>query len=160
MNDLKWDRRFLAFAAQVAGWSKDPSTQVGAVIVRGHYIVATGYNGFPRGVADTEARLNDRASKLLYTVHAEANALAQCAVHGVSTQGATLYVTHPPCAGCMRLLIAAGIVRVVFPQPNDDFAARWATDLAAADAMAEETGLDVCAIAQPKWDKAATEALK
>lgn len=159
-NDLKWDRRFLADAAHFAARSKDPSTQVGAVIVRGRHILATGYNGFPRGVDDTMDRLNDRASKLLFTVHAEANAMAQCAMHGQSTSGATLYCTHPPCAGCMRLLIAAGITRVVFPTLDDAFAERWATDLTAADTMAREAGVRVDMIAPPTWDREATEACK
>lgn len=160
MTDIKWDRRLLALAGQIAGWSKDPSTQVGAVICRGRHILATGYNGFPRGVADTDERLHDRPSKLLYTVHAEANALAQCAMHGVRTDGATIYVTHPPCAGCMRLLINAGIGRVVFPALDEAFAARWATDLTAADAMAAEAGIRIDVIAPPRWDAAATEACK
>jgi dCMP deaminase len=160
MADQKWDRRFLAVAAMVAAWSKDPSTQVGAALVRGRQIIATGYNGFPPGVVDTQERLHDRPSKLLYTVHAEANALAQCAMHGISSDGATLYVTHPPCAGCMRLLIAAGIARVVYPALDDAFAERWATDLTASDAMAQETGIIVDMIAAPRWDRAASEALK
>jgi dCMP deaminase len=159
-NEIKWDRRFLALAAQVACWSKDPSTQVGAVIVRGRHVIATGYNGFPPGVADTDDRLFTRATKLLYTVHAEANALAQCAMHGQRAEGATIYVTHPPCAGCMRLLIAAGIARVVYPALDDDFAARWAAELTAAGEMAAETGVAISVIAPPKWDRAATEACK
>lgn len=158
--NVKWDRRFLDIALTISKWSKDPSTQVGAVIVSNRHILATGYNGFPRGVDDTMDRLNERVSKLMFTVHAEANALAQCAMHGKRTDGATIYVTHPPCAGCMRMLIAAGIARVVFPALDDAFAERWATELKAAFDMASEAGVTVHSIVPPKWDAAATDACR
>jgi len=73
----KWDRRFLEMARLVSSWSKDPSTKVGSVVVRPDKTVASvGFNGFPRGVADTEARLCDRGEKLDLIVHAEINALS------------------------------------------------------------------------------------
>lgn len=158
--DIKWDRRFLADAAHFAARSKDPSTQVGAVLVRDRHVFMDSHNGFPVGVADKPERLHDRATKLLFMVHAAANAIAQCAKHGIKTDGATVYVTHPPCAGCMRLLIAAGIARVVFPTMDDAFAKRWATDFTASDAMAREAGVQVDVIFPPKWDREATEACK
>jgi len=76
MNDAatyyeKWDRRFLEMAGLVASWSKDPSTQVGAVIVRPNKtIVSVGYNGFPRAVRDDQSLYQDRPTKLMRTVHA------------------------------------------------------------------------------------------
>jgi len=74
--DAKWIGRFVTMAAQVAEWSKDPSSQVGAVIVRPDKTIASvGFNGLPRGVNDDPARLGDRETKLLYTVHAELNAI-------------------------------------------------------------------------------------
>ena len=70
-----WDRRFLGLAAHIATWSKDPSTKVGAVIVRPNKtIVSVGFNGLPRGVDDLDSRYNERALKYAMTVHAEANA--------------------------------------------------------------------------------------
>lgn len=72
----KWDHRFLELAELVGSWSKDPSTQVGAVIVDiDNRIVSTGFNGFPRGCLDHADTLGDRDRKLLRTIHAEDNAL-------------------------------------------------------------------------------------
>ena len=73
----KWDMRFLALAEHVSEWSKDPSTQVGAVIThsRSKRVISLGFNGFPAGVEDTEERLEDRTTKYEMVVHAEQNAL-------------------------------------------------------------------------------------
>ena len=72
----KWDRRFLDLAAGMATWSKDMSTQVGAIIVdRDQRIVSSGYNGFPRGVVDSIERYQDRDTKYRMVVHAEINAI-------------------------------------------------------------------------------------
>ena len=62
-HPAKWDRRFIQMAQLVAGWSKDPSSKVGAVITRGKFVVAVGFNGFPQGIADTSERLNNREIK-------------------------------------------------------------------------------------------------
>lgn len=110
---MDWDTRFLELAALVGSWSKDPSTKVGAVIVRPDRTIASlGYNGFPRGVDDT---YQDREHKLLRTVHAEMNAIlsAREPLHGC-----TIYVTPLcPCSNCAAAVIQAGIVRVVAETP-------------------------------------------
>lgn len=111
-----WDRRFLQLAEHISQWSKDPSTKVGAVAVRDHRIIGTGYNGFPHGIEDTLSRLQNRDEKLLRTVHAEANIVAQAARNAVSLRGATIYIwPFLPCSSCCTLLIQAGIIRVVVP---------------------------------------------
>src|SRR5210317_1151786 len=102
----KWDLRFLELAKHISHWSKDPSTQVGAVAVRNRRILATGYNGFPRGVADLPGRLENRNEKYLRTVHAEANAVAQAARNAISLEGSDIYVwPFLPCSSCCTLLI-------------------------------------------------------
>jgi dCMP deaminase len=105
-----WHDRFFDLADLVASWSKDPSTKVGAVIIRPDRTIASvGYNGFPRGVDDT---YTTREDKLLRTVHAEANAIltAREPLHGY-----TLYVTPlHPCANCAGLIIQSGIKVVHF----------------------------------------------
>ena len=105
-----WHERFFALADLVGSWAKDPSTRVGAVIVRPDRTVASiGYNGFPRGVDD---KYTTREDKLLRTVHAEANAIitAREPLHGY-----TLYVTPlHPCANCAGLIIQSGIKKVYF----------------------------------------------
>jgi len=89
----KWDARFMGLGRHVAGWSKDPSTKVGAVIVNDRLqVVGMGYNGFPRGTSDSGALYEDRERKYLRVVHAEVNAVLNATQ---SCMGATVYVTHP-----------------------------------------------------------------
>lgn len=132
---MKWTTRFLDMADLVAKWSKDPSTQVGAVIVDDkHRVVAVGFNGFPRGVNDD---MNvDRDEKLRRTIHAEENALLFA---GRSVEGCTIYVTHHPCASCAAKLIQAGIVRVAF---RNRLSEKWGAEAASAKAMLQEAGVD------------------
>lgn len=97
--------------------------QVGAVIVRDNQVLATGYNGAPKGLpncCDLEKCLRQEMGipsgerqELCRAVHAENNAITQCAVNGVSCKGGTLYVTASPCIMCTKQLINAGIVRIV-----------------------------------------------
>lgn len=108
---MKWHRRFLSLARHVAGWSKDPSTKVGAVAVSpARAVIETGYNGLPRGVADTPERM-ERPAKYLWTAHAEENLVAHAA--RARLEGTTVYVTHFCCAACTRMLINAGVAKVV-----------------------------------------------
>ena len=111
----KWDERFIRIAREVAGWSKDPGTKVGAVLVSERRIIATGYNGFPQNISDSIERYADREVKLAYTVHAEVNAILNAAKSGATTDSSTLYVTFPPCVRCSSAVIQAGITRVVCP---------------------------------------------
>lgn len=125
MFSEKWNDRFLSLAHEIATWSKDPSTKVGAVIVRPDKTIASvGYNGFPRGTDDTYGA---REEKLLKTVHAELNAIlsAREPLHGY-----TIYVTPLcPCANCAAAIIQAGITNVVYemgsirPEWQDSFLA-------------------------------------
>ena len=120
MINSKWDKRFMRLAREISTWSKDPSSKIGAVIVNeDRYILSTGYNGFPRGVNDTEERLNDREQKYPRIVHAETNALMNALYNGVCVKGATIYVYGLPiCPDCTKLIIQSGIKRVVLsPDP-------------------------------------------
>lgn len=139
---IKWDRRFMNLAHEVATWSKDPSTQCGAVIVDANRrVVATGYNGFPRGVDDNPTRYNDRDEKYRYVVHAEANAILNAVA---SVKGGTLYVNPmQPCQECAKLVIQSGIKRVVTLPPSEERKARWRESFAAAAIMFEEAGVEV-----------------
>lgn len=109
---MKWHQRFLDLAAHVAGWSKDPSTKVGAVAVdpTSRAVLSTGYNGLPRGVDDQPCRMQ-RPGKYLWTAHAEENLVAHAARQ--TLHGATVYVTHLCCANCTRMLINAGVSKIV-----------------------------------------------
>lgn len=133
----KWDKRFLDMAALIGSWSKDPSTKVGAVLVKDKRIISTGYNGLPASIEDDPKILNDRREKYRYIIHAEENALLQCSAHGISSAGATLYVSPlPPCAGCMRLIIQSGIKRIVCSKPSQEHIERWKNSLDFAKKLA------------------------
>lgn len=119
----KWDTRFLRLALEIAEWSKDPSTRVGAVIVNQRDIMCTGYNGFPRGVSDAPEHLACRETKYPRTVHAEQNAIYRARD---SLVDCTIYTTLFPCATCAGGIIQKGISRVVSIVPEPEVAARWA----------------------------------
>jgi len=109
----KWDFRFLTLARHIADWSRDPSTQVGAVIARPNKSIASlGFNGFPQGIADTEVRLRSPPIKYALVKHAEINALHFC--QDQDLDGYTIY-TWPfrPCPQCAGDIIQRGIKRVV-----------------------------------------------
>jgi len=117
-NIAKWDMRFMEMATMVAGWSKDPSSKIGAVAVNDERrILATGYNGFPKGIEDTEERLNNRDEKYPRIVHEEMNAIMNALYAGVSLKDSTLYVYGlPVCPSCTKCVIQAGIRRLVVPK--------------------------------------------
>lgn len=138
-----WDSRFLKMAkGEINTWSKDPSTSVSATVFRGKHPIASAYNGFPAGIADTPERLNNRELKYKFTLHAEANAVAVCSKLGISTEGCTIAVTHPPCYNCASLLIQAGIVKVITQKPTEDFIGRWGESLKIAKEMFEEAEVE------------------
>lgn len=143
----KWDRRFLLLSQQIASWSKDPSRGVGAVIVsQARQIVATGFNGLPRGVEDLPQRL-ERPVKYDYVCHAELNAIIQCARNGVSPVGTTIYTSFSPCVQCTLAIVQAGIVRVVtYTEGAGD--AHWADSFAKARAVLHEAGVEYVEMAK------------
>jgi len=109
---MNWTDYFMGFAEHAAKKSKD-STKVGAVLVgEDKEIRLTGYNGPPHGVHDLPER-RFRPEKYLFASHAEANLISFAAREGIPTRGCSVYVTHSPCSGCAKVLIQAGIVRVV-----------------------------------------------
>lgn len=110
----KWDRRFIELANSVAGWSKGPRKRIGAAIVRPDRSIASlGYNGPPRGFDDEAFLRMTREDQHKVVVHAEDNAIRQAAP-GEDLSACTLYVSPLfPCAVCARLIVSAGIRRVV-----------------------------------------------
>lgn len=137
----KWDRRFLGMAAHIAGWSRDPSTQVGAVIVHPDKTIASlGFNGFPRGVNDDESRYNDRELKYKLVVHAEANAIVAA---NTSLRDCKIYTwPFPPCSSCTGLIIQSGITAVVAPEPTAAQIERWGNSFDLSRSMLSEAGVE------------------
>jgi dCMP deaminase len=110
-----WDTYFLRIAHVVGERSTCDRAHVGCVLVVDKRILTAGYNGSPTG----QEHCDDTGHLLVNghcvrTIHAETNAIIQAALHGVSTKGATCYVTHFPCISCAKALINAGIVRIVY----------------------------------------------
>ena len=110
-----WDSYFMKIAHAVSERSTCDRAEVGCVLVLDKRILTTGFNGSPAGLPHC-----DEVGHLMVdghcvrTIHAETNAIIQAALHGVSTRGATCYVTHLPCINCTKALINAGITRIVY----------------------------------------------
>lgn len=117
-----WDQYFVEHALHVSERGTCSRARVGCVLVKENRVIATGYNGSPKGMPhcdDIGHLMKD--GHCVRTNHAEENALLQCARLGISSEGATAYVTHEPCLYCTRQLNQAGIKRIVYvkPYPND-----------------------------------------
>lgn len=141
-NTEKWDNRYLDLAKQVATWSKDPSTQIGAVAVgdKGQ-ILATGYNGFPRGIYDSPDRYEDRSVKYKMIVHAEMNCIYNATYNGVSLNNSTLYVYGLPiCSECAKGIIQVGISKVVMKPIRMD--ERWIESFELSKILFNEAGVE------------------
>lgn len=121
-----WDEWFITQARTIATRGTCARLRVGAVLVRDNCAFATGYNGAPHGFAhcdDVGHMMSD--GHCIRSVHAEQNAIVQAARHGVTTVGATVYVTHYPCVLCAKLLIQACVVRVVCGSGYKTDTAAW-----------------------------------
>lgn len=139
-----WDHYFMEIARVVSKRSTCLRRSVGAVIVKNRQIVATGYNGTPSGLEHCAVTgclreqlkvPSGKMHELCRGIHAEQNAVVQAAFHGVSVNGGTLYCTHQPCAVCAKMIVNAGIVRVVYEQGYpDEFAVQ----------MMKEGGVELC----------------
>lgn len=124
---ISWPELWIHIAREVAKRSKDPSTQVGAVLVSpDNRRIFIGYNGFPRKILDLQNRWHDKKVKYATVIHAEVNALANrnCDVHGW-----TCYVTVKPCERCAVELIQSGITRVVYEHEHPAIDYTWADTL-------------------------------
>lgn len=133
--------KFMKVAEAVASFSKDPSTQVGAVAIDNDYnVLSVGYNGLPRGVVDLPSRL-ERPLKYSLIVHAEANLVTAAARKGVGLMGATVLVTSLfPCSNCAGLLIQAGIKRIITTRTDNE---RWVENASLSEMMFNEARVEV-----------------
>jgi dCMP deaminase len=138
-----WDEYFMDIVGVVSRRSTCVRRKVGAALVRDRRILSTGYNGAPSGMAHCLDRgclrlemkvPSGERHELCRGLHAEQNAIIQAALHGVSVRGSTLYCTNHPCVICAKMIINAGIVRIVIRDGYQD-------DLAAE--MLQEAGIEV-----------------
>ena len=136
-----WNDKFIGLAKHIAGWSKDKSKKVGAVIVdNDNRIISLGYNGFPRGIDDNIKERHERPIKYTYTCHAEQNAIFNAAANGHPLKGASIYSTFHPCSDCSRAIIQSGIVKVV-TSSQDIQNPRWKDDFSISEKMLTEAGV-------------------
>lgn len=142
----KWHSRFLDVAQNhVSTWSKDPSRKIGAVAVDpvSRTILSTGYNGFPKGILDSQERLNDRPTKYKFIVHAEMNLIYNAANNGTKLHGSDIYVYGlPVCSECAKAIISVGIRRV-FIRLNGEIPDHWKESFVFTQEMFHEAGIDV-----------------
>ena len=143
MHGKAWGNRYTCLAKEISTWSKDPSTQVGAVVIGNNgEVLSQGYNGFPRGIKDTAARLKDRERKYNLVVHAEMNAIYNAGLNGVSLKGSTLYVYGlPVCNECAKGIIQVGIDKVIATSPAD-YNEKWDDSIKDAKALFKEAEVD------------------
>jgi dCMP deaminase len=132
ITSTKWDQRFMEVAELVASWSScfQENRQIGAVIVKSKRIIATGYNGASAGIESCKDKgfcmrkesgiESGTRQELCYATHAEQNAIVQAARMGIAIEGGTLFCTHQPCAICAKLIINAGLKRIVFKSGYPD----------------------------------------
>ena len=129
MDRPSWEEYFMEIARLVARRSTCLRRQVGAVVVKEKNILATGYNGTPSGITHCEVvgclrqKLNvpsGERHELCRGLHAEQNAIIQAAKHGINIAGATLYCTNSPCIICSKMLINAGVRRIVYLEGYPD----------------------------------------
>lgn len=147
---MTWNEYFFEIVEVTKKKSKDPSTQVGALIVSpDNQIISAGYNGFPRGVRDDIESRYVRPDKYLWTVHAETNAIYAAAHLGIQLRGTRIYIQWHPCAPCAGAIIQAGIDTVLIDGRYYDPTAisgrdeRWLKDFEIARQMFEEANIGV-----------------
>ncbi len=142
-NRPGWDEYFMDLARLVSRRATCLRRQVGAILVKDRRILATGYNGAPTGLAHCHEQGCMRAElkvppgerhELCRGLHAEQNAIIQAALHGISVQGASLYVTHQPCVVCAKMLVNAQIKKIIFLGEYPDDLARY---------ILEEAGIEL-----------------
>ncbi|WP_313374082.1 dCMP deaminase family protein [Chishuiella sp.] len=117
-KQLRYDKAYLRMAYEWANLSYCQRKKVGAIIVKNRMIISDGYNGSPSGF-DNNCE-DDEGNTQWYVLHAEANAILKCATSTQSAEGATLYITLSPCKDCSKLILQAGIKRIVYIEQYKD----------------------------------------
>lgn len=143
MSRPSWNEYFMSITIMVADRSTCLRRKVGAILVKDKRILATGYNGAPSGLRhceevgclrETTSVPSGERHELCRGLHAEQNAIIQAAYHGFSIRGATLYCTNKPCVICSKMLINAGIRKILYQDGYDDHL---------ADQMLREANIEI-----------------
>lgn len=143
MSEVNWSKRMFELAEHIGGWSKDRRTGVGAVITDfDNRIISIGYNGFPSGLDDSVDSRHSPERKLLYTEHAERNAIFNAARTGAKTAGCKMYVQWFPCVDCARAIIQSGIEEIVCKRPDFEHP-KWGNSFVVAYEILIECGVRI-----------------
>ena len=140
----KWDKRYMELAKAVSTWSKDPSKKIGAIAIGSKgQVLAQGFNGFPRGIDDSDDRLNDREIKYKYVVHAEMNLIYNATFNGISLDGSSVYIYGLPlCSECAKGLIQVGVKRIVMSKDSLESADdKWLESFELTMQLLNESGI-------------------
>lgn len=142
---ISWNNKYIQLAREISTWSKDPSTKVGAIAIgKKGQVLAQGYNGFPRGIADTRKRYENRELKYKYVVHAEMNCIYNATYNGSSLDGARLYVWGlPVCSECAKGIIQVGISEVFWSCNNSEIPEKWQESLKITKILLDEAGVNI-----------------
>lgn len=134
-----WDKNYLELCDYIKKWSKDPSSQFGAVIVdtKGNP-VSQGVNGFPRGMKDLPERWNNRELKYPRVIHAEENSIL---FSNTCLYDHTIYVNGAPCVSCAGKIAQSGIKTIIAYEPTEDYLKRWSIDDTIESCLETETKL-------------------
>jgi dCMP deaminase len=137
----KWDLRYLQLAKTIASWSKDPSSQIGAIAVGAKgQVLAQGYNGFPRGMVDSPQHYKNKTVKYARIVHAEMNMIFNASFNGGCLNGSSVYVSGlPTCSDCAKGLIQVGVKELIMPQQKIED--RWYDSWQRSKEYYKEAGL-------------------
>ena len=155
MARMPWPQYFMNITRLVAERSTCSRRKVGAIAVKNKRILATGYNGAPRGIRDCleigclREQLgipSGQRHELCRGLHAEQNVIVQAAVHGISLEGATIYCTHQPCLICTKMLLNCGVASVLYLSPYPD---------PMAEEMFAEAGVDLARLSLPEEEQTA-----
>lgn len=141
---MNWNEYFIGLCNHVLLRSKDNSTKIGVVIVgNDNQVISTGYNSFPRGINDKLDERQERPEKYYWFSHAETNAIINCALNGVSSKGAKMYMScGMPCTDCCRNIINAGI-KEIWCKEDDYTQKRWEEHAQRSIKMFSEAGVNI-----------------
>ena len=136
-----WDKYFMQMARQASTMATCDRLHVGCVLVKDRRIIATGFNGSVSGQlhCDMVGHYYNDEGRCIRTIHAEQNAILQCAKYGIPTDGAIAYVTHEPCENCVKQLNQAGIEEVIYGKPYNN---KYNKDLSWGMTMSEYITVD------------------
>jgi dCMP deaminase len=139
----EWSRRFMELARFVSGWSNDPTTRVGCVIVGPmNDIRAVGFNDFPNGIRSDIAGRNEPPGKYVWMEHAERNAIYAAARSGIALQGCRIILPWFPCVNCARAIVQAGLSELIALRP-DMLHPTWGNDFAVSLQLLEEANVSI-----------------